>query len=566
MKFIADFHLHSKYSRATSKEMDLLPLALAARRKGLKVLGTGDFTHPVWFNELKKNLEPFSEGLFQLKGDSSGTLFILSSEISCIYTRGGKARRIHLLILAPDLATVEKINIYLGAKYNLKSDGRPILGLDAEELTKIVLNINPDCVVIPAHCLLPDTYIHTSQEIKMIKDISVGDLVYTHKGRLKKVEKVYKRLHTGKLFSVHPFYFRLGIKTTPEHPFFAIKSKKYCPTTGCKIICKENCNSQKKEDCPHKYFQDYRPQWVQAQNLEQGDILIFPRFNKNTRDIKEILLNKYLKQEEYQIQGNFLRSKNGTRANLIPKTIKIDKDFCRLAGYYLSEGYTDNRDSVSFCFNEKELDYIEDVERLMVSIFGLTYCRKYKRGEHASMELTFFSKPLAKAFSRFFYNNNASRKAYTKCLPDWMLNLPLEQQAEILRGWWRGDAGYTNSRVLMNQMKVICLRLGIIPSIGIMQDIEKFNQRKHKIGNRDIMARHKTFCLSNLSFFEDDFGLLNDSCFKKFNTKLKRKHGWIDKDYIYIPVREIIITEYKGEVYNLEVEDDNSYVSEFVTI
>ena len=573
MEFIADFHIHSKYSRATSPQMDLENLDCFAQKKGITVMGTGDFTHPAWFKELKEKLVPAEPGLYKLKVQSSKfkvgvieTRFILTSEISCIYSKNGRVRKVHMLIFCPDFLTVEKINAQLSWIGNLKADGRPILGLDVKELAKIALNSSSDCLVVPAHCLLPDTYIHVSQGLKTIKEISKGDLVFTHKGRLKKVEKVYKRPYRGEVFSIQPFYFRLGIKTTPEHPFFAIKSKKYCPTFGCKMVCKKNCNSQKKRNCSYKYFQDYQPQWVQAQNIEQGDILIFPRFNKVTRDIKTVQLNKYLEQKEYQIQGNFIRPLNGIRANLIPKTIKIDKDFCRLVGYYLSEGYTDNRDSVSFCFNEREVDYIEDVKNLMLSVFNLSYCREYKRKDCASIELIFFSKPLAKIFSRVFYVNNIIRRAHTKCLPDWILNLPLEKQAEILRGWWRGDAGYTNSRILMNQMKIICLRLGIIPSIGVLEDIEKFNQRKHKIGNRYIIAKYATFCFSNLSFFEDCFGLLNDPCFKKFNTKLKRRHGWIDKDYIYIPVREIAKTSYEGEVYNLEVEDDNSYVGEFVAI
>ncbi|MDD5146765.1 MAG: endonuclease Q family protein [Candidatus Pacebacteria bacterium] len=155
MKFVADLHIHSKYSRATSREMDLVSLAKAAQRKGIKVLATGDFTHPVWFRELKTKLEPAALGLFQLQGDNSGTLFILSAEISCIYSKGGKVRRIHLVVLAPSLEAVEKLNAILNLRGNLKSDGRPILGLDAQELTKIILNTSPECVVVPAHIWTP---------------------------------------------------------------------------------------------------------------------------------------------------------------------------------------------------------------------------------------------------------------------------------------------------------------------------------------------------------------------------------------------------------------------------
>jgi len=155
MKFIADFHIHSKYSRATSREMDLASLDQWARIKGIKLLGTGDFTHPLWFEHLKENLEPAETGFFKLKKKDNGTRFILTAEIICIYSKKNRVRKIHLLIFAPSLAVAEKINVQLGWIGNLKSDGRPILGLDAKELVKIVLNISPDCLIVPAHLMTP---------------------------------------------------------------------------------------------------------------------------------------------------------------------------------------------------------------------------------------------------------------------------------------------------------------------------------------------------------------------------------------------------------------------------
>ena len=170
MKFIADFHIHSKYSRATSPQMDLEHLDAAAKVKGIKVLTTGDFTHPEWFQNLKEKLTPAEPGLYKIKnpltiatipGDVDrvsgvgGTRFILTTEISCIYSKKGRVRKIHVLIFAPDFQTVEKINTQLGWIGNLKADGRPILGLDAKELAKIVLNINPECLIVPAHLMTP---------------------------------------------------------------------------------------------------------------------------------------------------------------------------------------------------------------------------------------------------------------------------------------------------------------------------------------------------------------------------------------------------------------------------
>ncbi|MCD6471480.1 DNA helicase UvrD [bacterium] len=170
MKYICDFHIHSKYSRATSKEMDVLTINKWAKIKGIQIVGTGDFTHPLWLQELKENLEPAEPGLYKIKtrkqnngldfkiGNSntfSEPRFILTVEISNIYSKKGKVRKIHNIIFAPDFETVEKINTQLGWIGNLKADGRPILGLDAKELVKIVLSVSPDCLVVPAHAWTP---------------------------------------------------------------------------------------------------------------------------------------------------------------------------------------------------------------------------------------------------------------------------------------------------------------------------------------------------------------------------------------------------------------------------
>jgi len=153
--FIADFHLHSKYSRATARNMDLENLDKWAKIKGVKILGTGDFTHPEWFKNLKEKLEPAEAGLFKLKKNNSETRFILTAEISCIYTKKDRVRKIHIIVFAPSFEVVEKINVQLGWIGNLKSDGRPILGLDAKELAKIVLNASENCLIVPAHAMTP---------------------------------------------------------------------------------------------------------------------------------------------------------------------------------------------------------------------------------------------------------------------------------------------------------------------------------------------------------------------------------------------------------------------------
>ncbi|MCM8757471.1 MAG: endonuclease Q family protein [Candidatus Omnitrophica bacterium] len=151
MEFIADFHIHSKYSRATSPDMDLNHIAEWAYLKGIALVGTGDFTHHLWLEELKKNLEDLGNGLFKFKD----TYFILTAEISSIYSKKGRTYRIHNIIFSPSFKTVDRINDTLSRYGNLSSDGRPILGIDSSELARIIFDIDENCILIPSHIWTP---------------------------------------------------------------------------------------------------------------------------------------------------------------------------------------------------------------------------------------------------------------------------------------------------------------------------------------------------------------------------------------------------------------------------
>jgi uncharacterized protein (TIGR00375 family) len=165
MHFIADLHIHSRYSRATSANMNLESLWKWAQLKGITVVGAGDFTHPKWSIEMKEKLEPIGNNLFKLKDNfktndipdscRSEVYFMLTAEISSIYSKGGRTRKIHNLIFAPDFSVASRMNTFLSRIGNLSSDGRPILGLDAKHLLKIVLDTSPDAVLIPAHAWTP---------------------------------------------------------------------------------------------------------------------------------------------------------------------------------------------------------------------------------------------------------------------------------------------------------------------------------------------------------------------------------------------------------------------------
>ncbi|MCK4335559.1 MAG: DNA helicase UvrD [Candidatus Aenigmarchaeota archaeon] len=152
MKIISDFHIHSRFSRATSSELNILNLVKYARIKGVNLLGTGDFTHPVWLREIKNELKEDGTGI--LKGRDFS--FILSTEISSIYKQDNAVKRIHNVILSPDFETVDQINDVLGKKgVNLEADGRPICGIRSPELVEMIKEIDQKNEVIPAHIWTP---------------------------------------------------------------------------------------------------------------------------------------------------------------------------------------------------------------------------------------------------------------------------------------------------------------------------------------------------------------------------------------------------------------------------
>jgi PHP family Zn ribbon phosphoesterase len=175
MQVIADLQLHSKYSRAVSPQMVIPQIYAWAKRKGIGLVATGDWTHPLWMKEIKENLEEMGNGLLRLRTEIANKnldparagqnfvrspyadpLFLLATEVSCIYSQGGKGRRIHTLIWVPSLASADAINKEMTRQgCNLLSDGRPIIGLTSIQVAELVLTIEPKALIIPAHAWTP---------------------------------------------------------------------------------------------------------------------------------------------------------------------------------------------------------------------------------------------------------------------------------------------------------------------------------------------------------------------------------------------------------------------------
>jgi uncharacterized protein (TIGR00375 family) len=166
MEYITDIHLHSRYSRATSKNLNIEGLYKGAKIKGIDIIGTGDFTFPAYVQEMEKELEPIGGGLYSFKrkddvkvnvpgGGTFNPKFILTSEIANIYKRHDKVRRIHTVIVAPGLEEVKELNRQLDKIGNIRSDGRPILGMDVADMADLIWKVSKDFIIVPAHAWTP---------------------------------------------------------------------------------------------------------------------------------------------------------------------------------------------------------------------------------------------------------------------------------------------------------------------------------------------------------------------------------------------------------------------------
>lgn len=213
MFFYTDLHIHSKYSRATSKNCDLENLAIWAKKKGLDVISTGDFTHPAWFEEIKEKLIPAGDGVFRLKpeiekqiyknSDTEPVKFILSVEISTIYKKGDKTRKVHHVVFVPNMEAAQNFRQKLGAIGNINSDGRPILGLDSRNLLETTLESGENSFIIPAHIWTP------------------WFSVLGSKSGFDSIEECYEDL------SEHIFAVETGLSSDPEMNWRVSKLDKY---------------------------------------------------------------------------------------------------------------------------------------------------------------------------------------------------------------------------------------------------------------------------------------------------------------------------------------------------
>lgn len=375
-------------------------------------------------------------------------------------------------------------------------------------------------------CLLPEEEIHKNSETIVISSLENEQKVLTHTGKYEKITKTYSREYNGNIIRLKN---KLGdVNLTPEHLVYAItvpKGDKFLRNKGKKTL---------------------KPLWYHAEQLKKGDVVLYPIF-KEEEDVPHIELS-------------IPKLKNDHKSKEIPGKVPINSNFLRLCGYFLSEGnvydYPGHKTQISLAFHINEKELVKDIKKIAKELFGLDVSIK-ERPKRKTVVVHIYSARLARFFKKLFGNGAENKK-----LPEFIMNLSREKQRALIYGLWKGDgyvnldrkgarAGYaTISYQLAQQMKTLLLRQKIVPSIYVEKERE-VGGVKHKkayrihIGQRDSLI--KLCNILNIKYFPKSFESID---------------SWFDSNYLYTPITNKKILNYKGKVHNLEVDNAHSFVSE----
>lgn len=419
------------------------------------------------------------------------------------------------------------------------------LGLESE--TKLRGRGVSACAV----CVTPDTQIIMNPDVFSIDKVSEQAKVLTHKGRFQKTNVTGSRLYKDDLVIINPSFFYGELKLTPEHEVLAAKrTQDYYYR---KFLLRKRY-LDRSDGQFHRL--GMKPTWIPSGNLRKGDFLFYPVI-KETKDVKEIDLSHII---NCKIDGQYIYTVLQRHTSVeVPKVIKIDKDFLRLCGYYIAEGSGGKQ--LDFYFHKDEVAYINDVKRLIKKTFGLDI---YTKTQNSVTKIECFSGIVGE-----FFKNTFGSLSENKHLPQWVLTLPLDKQAELFKGVWRGDGSVknktfryvTSSKLLCEQLKALLLRMGIIPNT-LVKSVEHQNRVLPRINGRKIFAKNDKYEIE-----------IGGPWVKIFAKYLGVNHGllsirkrtnyfaWFQDGYAVIPIRGIKREKYDGLVYNLAVGDDNSYTT-----
>lgn len=455
-------------------------------------------------------------------------------------------------------------------------------------------------------CILPDSPILTlNRGVQKIKDIKIGDKVLTHKGRFMRVSQVMKRQYNGDMIRIVSHKLRIPIILTPEHRVLGIKTqlcdsnyeqrKNYICYPGRE--CYYMKNGRQYKWCSHvkgeEPFIRYKTKWIEAVDLEKGDFVIYPKANEKEIDIEKIRIIDYVddflnvtgdsyddSSQQMNMFGGFVEKKISMNANYsrkyaqIPAEVELTGDLMRLFGYFIAEGDIAGNRQIEFTFNINEYEYVQDVESLMKDIFGLEtehITDKTINGEYINVHILRYSnKVLSNLFQNIFcpkeyvVKKGKGSKANIVRIPSEFLNLPLEKLVELIKGIWRGDGGKgtegtkgynigTTSETLAHQLVYLLTKFDILASLRIDDSRSKQNKKWSRSYKVDIGG-------SNVDIFDKIIGEKHQ--FRDVEYEISRHMK--SRNLYYVPIEDIDIMKYNGDVWNLEVEEDNSYVCPIV--
>jgi len=378
-------------------------------------------------------------------------------------------------------------------------------------------------------CLLPHTMVQCNDSLNSIEDIKINEKVLSHDGKYHKVIKQFKRGYKGIITKIEN---RLGTNfLTPGHEVLAIK----VPKTHHFLYLRNKIK--------------LKPSWYHVEEVEKNDIILYPIL-KETFDVRSIPVK-------------LDKLKFDHRSKPVPRNIELSDDFLKLCGYFLAEGHSKEEVTntfISFTFGIKEENYVNDTIEIIRKIFNLEAKKKIIKN-HNTIVVTLSNVFVARLFRSLFGDS-----AENKSLPSFMMFLPPEKQKNIIIGLWSGDgyvamtrkwprAGYsTISYKLAQQIKTLLLRQGIIPSLyteeeKIVKNVKHRKCYRLHIGNRDSLKKL-------LKILEIKLDIKSE----------ERNDSWCDENYVYVPVNKISKEFYNGFVFNLGVEDSNTFVSDSLTL
>jgi 2-oxoglutarate ferredoxin oxidoreductase subunit beta len=361
-------------------------------------------------------------------------------------------------------------------------------------------------------CVLPGTLVHGNPSIRAIEQISAGEMVLGSDGAYHKITKVMSHLHLGLMHRLKIKCFGETI-LTEEHPVLIVRRERKKPIN-----------------------RNFSPEWIEAAQIKQGDYVVYP-IPSEVKDIASIPLL-------------YERNLKDARSKRLSASVAVNPDFLRFVGYYLAEGGIHTR---TITFNLKESHLVKDVVNLAKNLFGLDG-KINERGKKGSIEVHVNSSRLAKMFTEYFGKGAAQKR-----IPHEFMLLPTEKQKALIKGLWLGaghfgkrHAGYkTISLTLIEQLKFLLIRQGMVPTVAM--------NKSHGI--------HKTSYSIHLDSIRDYNKIAE---ILGSDRRLVKNGGepplLITERYVYLPVRKNESFHYHGPVYNLEVEDVNSYVTSATTL